>query len=172
MLERDVARGWFARRPAMAKNIIQMGTTPPTQSSKSIHGELSATFRGIMRVRTLTHGPSESPSSRLPQLSVKLSHASVTAYSDISHFRTVSAGLSAQRFRWTFSTDACRELLPKSLRIQCPWLGLKEGECYEDPVPSRNWSDKPFVNKCSHTERQKTFQQVSAGAPCLGAPLF
>ena len=62
-------------------------------------------------------------------------------------FRKVSAGLSAQSFRRTFPTkfpldfpqglrtDACRELLPKSLRIQCLWLGLEEEKCPADPVP-------------------------------------
>ena len=42
-----------------------------------------------------------------------------------------SAGLSKLPldFPQGFRTDACRQLLPKSLRIYCPWLGLKEGEC-------------------------------------------
>ena len=69
-------------------------------------------------------------------------------------FAGFSAGFSKLPldFPQGFHADARRELLPKSLRIQSLWLGLKEGEHYEDPVPCRNWSDKPFVNRCSQTE--------------------
>ena len=215
--------------PAWRENLFQMGTTPPTQCSESTHGEFSATFRGIMRVRTVTGCGQEVPrptlrnfpsscrmlleqrAQRFPlsaqsfrrtfgrifptKFPQDFPHKVSAGLSPQSFRRTfstkfpqdflhrVSAGLSAQSFRRTFHTkfplefpqgfrtDACREVLPKSLRIQCPWLGLKEGERYEDPVPCRNWSDKPLGNRCSQTERQKTFRQVSAGAPCMGALL-
>ena len=142
-----------------------MRTNPSTQCSESTHGELSATFPGIMRARTqqlssescecersrmvrrtLTHGPSENPSSNFPQVSVKLPHASAAAYSETFHFplsfhrtfrrtfRKVSAGLSALSFRRTFQvsvdfpqcfrTDACvQRIAPKVLENPVPLVG-------------------------------------------------
>ena len=64
-----------------------------------------------------------------------------------------------------FRTDACRELLPKSLKIQCAWLGL---ECYEDPLPCRIWFDKPFMNRCSQQSHRKLSDRFPQGP--LGAP--
>ena len=135
----------------------------------------SATFRGTMRVRTLTHGPSESPSSNFLQLSIKVPHASAAVYSEFFHlphhsFRRTFRKVSAQSFHRTFPktfhrkllldfpqgfcTDACREC--------CQSPGLTYAEI---GLTDRLWTD---AHKQSD---RKLFRQVFAGAPCLGAPL-
>ena len=97
MLERGLLEGGLHADPPWHENAFQVGTTPPTQCSESTHGELSATFRGIMRVRTLTHGPSESP---FVQLSATFRQVAACFCSRVLRdsyfphsFGTVSAGL-------------------------------------------------------------------------------
>ena len=152
---------------------------PPqfTQCSESAYLELSATFRVTMRVRH-PHGRSVSKCTR-PISRNFLSSCRTLLQQHIQRFFHFLHSFR-RTFRGTFRRivrTKQRVVAKVSLRTQCPWMGLKEGECHDDPVPWLTYAEIGPTN-CWWTDSHKLvdreltsratenfLKQVSAVAP-------
>ena len=163
-----------------------MGTTQPTQCSESTHAhfpQLSAEPCVCKRSRTVCQKVPRPtfrniPSSCCMFLQQRTQRFPLSAGPSAG----LSAGLSTQSLCWTFRRVSALMRAEHSIAARIhdnpvPLAGPQGRIVLRGPstlgwrMQKRYWYKKPLVDRCSQTERQKTFRLVSTGAaPLPGGP--